>query len=90
MEETLNDCGYENSGIIIGEDRLVHYVRRGESNYTEDVLGEEATRNGVLVRVAATSGLTVTTMTTTPLPVQRYSACGPAQPLPPATTLRTA
>lgn len=49
MEETLNDCGYENSGIIIGEDRLVHYVRRGESNYTEDVLGEEATRNGVLV-----------------------------------------
>lgn len=49
MEETLNDCGYQNSGIIIGEDRLVHYVRRGESNYTEDVLGEEATRNGVLV-----------------------------------------
>lgn len=49
LEETLNDCGYQNSGIIIGEDRLVHYVRRGESNYTEDVLGEEATRNGVLV-----------------------------------------
>ena len=49
MEETLNDCGYANSGIIIGEDRLVHYVRRGESNYTEDVLGEEATRSGVLV-----------------------------------------
>lgn len=48
-EQTLNDCGYENSGIIIGEDRLVHYVRKGESNYTEDVLGEEATRNGVLV-----------------------------------------
>lgn len=49
IEETLNDCGYQNSGIIIGEDRLVHYVRRGESNYTEDVLGEEATRSGVLV-----------------------------------------
>lgn len=49
MEETLNDCGFANSGIIIGEDRLVHYVRRGESNYTEDVLGEEATRSGVLV-----------------------------------------
>lgn len=49
IEETLNDCGYQNSGIIIGEDRLVHYVRSGESNYTEDVLGEEATRNGVLV-----------------------------------------
>lgn len=49
LEETLNDCGYQNSGIIIGEDRLVHYVRRGESSYTEDVLGEEATRNGVLV-----------------------------------------
>lgn len=49
LESTMNDCGYENSGIIIGEDRLVHYVRKGESNYTEDVLGEEATRNGVLV-----------------------------------------
>lgn len=49
LEPTLNDCGYENSGIIIGENRLVHYVRRGESNYTEEVLGEEATRNGVLV-----------------------------------------
>jgi len=49
LEETLNDCGYANSGIIIGEDRLVHYVRRGESNYTEEVIGEEATRNCVLV-----------------------------------------
>lgn len=49
LEPTFNDCGYENSGIIIGEDRLVHYVRRGESSYTEDVEGEEATRNGVLV-----------------------------------------
>lgn len=49
IEETLNDCGYQNSGIIIGEDRLVHYVRSGESNYTEEVVGEEATRNGVLV-----------------------------------------
>lgn len=49
LEETLNECGYQNSGIIIGEDRLVHYVRKGESNYTEEVLGEEATRNGVLV-----------------------------------------
>lgn len=49
LEPGLNECGYENSGIIIGENRLVHYVRSGESNYTEDVLGEEATRNGVLV-----------------------------------------
>lgn len=49
IEETLNDCGFKNSGIIIGEDRLVHYVRSGEANYTEDVLGEEATRNGILV-----------------------------------------
>lgn len=49
LEDTLNDCGYQNSGIIIGEDRLVHYVRKGESNYTEDVEGEEATRSGVLV-----------------------------------------
>lgn len=49
IEETFNDCGYANSGLIIGEDRLVHYVRRGESSYTEEVLGEEATRNGILV-----------------------------------------
>lgn len=49
LEETLDDCGYANSGIIIGEDRLVHYVRKGESNYTEEVEGEEATRSGVLV-----------------------------------------
>ena len=49
LEDTMNDCGYQNSGIIIGEDRLVHYVRKGESSYTEDVEGEEATRNGVLV-----------------------------------------
>lgn len=49
QESTLDDCGFENSGIIIGEDRLVHYVRKGESSYTEDVLGEEATREGVLV-----------------------------------------
>ncbi len=49
LEETLNDCGFANSGIIIGEDRLVHYVRKGEANYTEDVQGEEAKRSGVLV-----------------------------------------
>lgn len=49
LEETLDDCGYANSGIIIGENRLVHYVRSGESSYTEDVMGEEAKRNGVLV-----------------------------------------
>lgn len=49
LEDTLDDCGYQNSGIIIGEDRLVHYIRKGESNYTEDVEGEEATRSGVLV-----------------------------------------
>lgn len=49
IEQTFNDCGFENSGIILGENRLVHYVRRGESSYTEDVEGEEATRNGVLV-----------------------------------------
>lgn len=49
IEPGLNECGYENSGILIGESRLVHYVRKGESGYTEDVLGEEATRNGILV-----------------------------------------
>jgi len=49
IEPGLNECGYENSGILIGENRLVHYVRKGESSYTEDVEGEEATRDGILV-----------------------------------------
>ena len=49
IEPGLNECGYENSGILLGEGRLVHYVRKGESSYTEDVQGEEATRNGILV-----------------------------------------
>ncbi len=49
IEPGLNECGYENSGILIGENRLVHYVRKGESSYTEEVQGEEATRNGILV-----------------------------------------
>lgn len=49
IEPGLNECGYENSGIILGENRLVHYVRKGESSYTEDVEGEEATRDGIIV-----------------------------------------
>lgn len=48
-EDVMSDCGFENSGIIMAEDRLVHYVRRGENSYTEKVIGEEATRKGVLI-----------------------------------------
>ncbi|WP_454895315.1 hypothetical protein [Alloprevotella tannerae] len=49
LEDTLDDCGLSNCGLLLDPDRLVHYVRKGEANYTEDVQGEEAVRNGILV-----------------------------------------
>ena len=48
-EPTLDRIGYSNSGALIGEDRLVHYVRKAESSFSDRVEGEEATRDGVLV-----------------------------------------
>lgn len=48
-EPTLDYLGYSNSGALIGEDRLVHYVYSAEHSFNEDVLGEEAKRNGLLV-----------------------------------------
>ncbi len=49
MEPVMDDCGFSNSGIILGEDRLVHYVRKPETPFSEDVEGEEAKRTGVNV-----------------------------------------
>lgn len=48
-EPTLDYLKYSNSGALIGEDRLVHYVYRNEHSFDDDVEGEEAKRNGVLV-----------------------------------------
>ena len=48
-EPTLDRLGLSNSAGIFGEDRLVHYQRKAETSFNEDVEGEEAKRSGVLV-----------------------------------------
>lgn len=48
-EPTLDRLGWSNSGALIGEGRLVHYVYRNESSFSEDVEEEEAKRSGMLV-----------------------------------------
>ena len=48
-EPTLDRLGWSNSGALIGEDRLVHYVYSAEHNFSDRVEGEEATRSGILI-----------------------------------------
>ena len=48
-EPTLDRLGWSNSGALIGEDRLVHYVYSAEHSFSDRVDGEEATRNGILI-----------------------------------------
>lgn len=48
-EPTLDRLGWANSGALIGEDRLVHYVYSAEHSFSDRVEGEEATRNGILI-----------------------------------------
>lgn len=48
-EPTLDRLGWSNSGALIGEDRLVHYVYSSEHSFSDRVDGEEATRNGILI-----------------------------------------
>lgn len=48
-EPTLDRLGYSNSAAIIGENRLVHYVYKNESQFEDKIDGEEAKRNGILV-----------------------------------------
>lgn len=48
-EPTLDRLGWSNSGALIGEDRLVHYVYSAEHAFEDRVDGEEATRNGLLI-----------------------------------------
>lgn len=48
-EPTLDRLGWSNSGALIGENRLVHYVYSSEHRFSDRVDGEEATRNGILI-----------------------------------------
>ena len=48
-EPTLDSLGWSNSGALIGEDRLVHYVYSSEHTFSDRVNGEEAVRSGVLI-----------------------------------------
>lgn len=48
-EPTLDRLGWSNSGALIGENRLVHYVYSAEHAFEDRVEGEEATRNGLLI-----------------------------------------
>lgn len=48
-EPTLDRLGYSNSAALLGENRLVHYVYRPESSSKENIEGEEASRESVIV-----------------------------------------
>ena len=48
-EPTLDRLGWSNSGALIGENRLVHYIYSSEHSFSDRVEGEEATRNGILI-----------------------------------------
>lgn len=48
-EPTLDSLGWSNSGALIGENRLVHYVYSSEHTFSGRVDGEEAVRSGVLI-----------------------------------------
>ena len=48
-EPTLDRLGWSNSGALIGETRLVHYVYSEQHSFEDRVEGEEATRNGLLI-----------------------------------------
>lgn len=48
-EPTLDTLGWSNSGALLGDNRLVHYRRTTEHEFSDRVDGEEATRTGVIV-----------------------------------------
>ena len=48
-EPTLDRLGWSNSGALIGDNRLVHYVYSEEHSFKDRVEGEEATRSGILI-----------------------------------------
>lgn len=48
-EPTLDTLGWSNSGALIGEDRLVHYIYSQQHEFNDRVEGEEASRKGIVV-----------------------------------------
>lgn len=48
-EPTLDTLGLSNSGALIGEDRLVHYERSQQHEFSDRIEGQEATRKGIVV-----------------------------------------
>lgn len=48
-EPTLDRLGWSNSGALLGDNRLVHYVYCAEHTFSDRVEGQEATRSGVLI-----------------------------------------
>lgn len=48
-EPTLDTLGLSNSGALIGEDRLVHYIYSTQHEFNDRVEGEEASRKGIVV-----------------------------------------
>ena len=48
-EPTLDRLGWSNSGALIGDNRLVHYVYSEEHSFNDRMEGEEATRKGLLI-----------------------------------------
>ncbi len=48
-EPTLDCLGWSNSGALLGDNRLVHYIYSAEHTFSDRVEGEEATRSGVLI-----------------------------------------
>lgn len=48
-EPTLDRLGWSNSGALIGENRLIHYVYSAEHSFSDRVEGEEASRSGILI-----------------------------------------
>ena len=48
-EPTLDRLGWSNSGALIGEDRLVHYVYSAEHSFEDRMNGHEASRSGILI-----------------------------------------
>jgi hypothetical protein len=48
-DPTLDRLGWSNSGVVLAPDRLVHYQYSAEHSSKENIIGEEATRESVLV-----------------------------------------
>lgn len=47
-EPTLDTCGYSNSGLLLGNNRLVVYERSAEHKENDRVEGHEASREGLI------------------------------------------